>query len=342
MNKAYKVVFNKARGALMVANEVTSSVQKKGVKTVIATALFMGAAAGACAADVANTTYSSSTNLTDEDIVFAAPSNQTITNFGDNLNKVAIAVDGTKLTILNTSSVTFKSTNAATNDESKTNGTGHNALGVFNGGDVTISTKVLNVGAPVSADGATKDGGDRGIRLVGSKNKLTILADEINAYVGDEFVHVRKGSGDSVANIGTADQRIKKFYGGWGKNDFGVALLQANEGNTINFYAVDATFDGPTRTEGGVFGSGSKGTVNVDVSGKLTIDGNICGTYGEQNDKRYKSDIFFLNVNASDLEMKGAWLGMAIRPAFERLLSTSTPPARSTATFTPTPAATSA
>ena len=32
MNKAYRVVFNKARGALMVANELTSSVQKKGTK----------------------------------------------------------------------------------------------------------------------------------------------------------------------------------------------------------------------------------------------------------------------------------------------------------------------
>lgn len=30
MNKTYKVVFNKARGALMAANEITSSVQKKG------------------------------------------------------------------------------------------------------------------------------------------------------------------------------------------------------------------------------------------------------------------------------------------------------------------------
>lgn len=38
MNRTFKVVFNKARGALMVANEVTSSVQKKGAKTVIAAA----------------------------------------------------------------------------------------------------------------------------------------------------------------------------------------------------------------------------------------------------------------------------------------------------------------
>ena len=34
MNTNFKVVFNKARGALMVANEITSSVQAKGTKTV--------------------------------------------------------------------------------------------------------------------------------------------------------------------------------------------------------------------------------------------------------------------------------------------------------------------
>ena len=37
MNKSFRVVFNKARGALMVVNEMTSSVQAKGTKTVIAT-----------------------------------------------------------------------------------------------------------------------------------------------------------------------------------------------------------------------------------------------------------------------------------------------------------------
>lgn len=36
MNKTFKVVFNRARGVLMVANEITSSVQKKGTKTVVA------------------------------------------------------------------------------------------------------------------------------------------------------------------------------------------------------------------------------------------------------------------------------------------------------------------
>ena len=55
MNKSFKVVFNKARGALMVVNEVTSSVQAKGTKTVIATAVASLVAGGAMAADVTDT-----------------------------------------------------------------------------------------------------------------------------------------------------------------------------------------------------------------------------------------------------------------------------------------------
>lgn len=50
MNQTFKVVFNKARGALMVVNEVTSCVQAKGTKTVIAATL-TAVAGAAFAAD---------------------------------------------------------------------------------------------------------------------------------------------------------------------------------------------------------------------------------------------------------------------------------------------------
>ena len=43
MNATYKVVFNKARGALMVVNEITSMVQSKGSKTVAAAAVAVAA-----------------------------------------------------------------------------------------------------------------------------------------------------------------------------------------------------------------------------------------------------------------------------------------------------------
>ena len=53
MNTNFKVVFNKARGALMVANEITSSVQAKGTKTVVAAAVaaVMAGAAGTAMAE---------------------------------------------------------------------------------------------------------------------------------------------------------------------------------------------------------------------------------------------------------------------------------------------------
>lgn len=51
MNRNFKVVFNKARGALMAVNECTSLVQAKGTKTVVAAALAV-LAAGPAAADV--------------------------------------------------------------------------------------------------------------------------------------------------------------------------------------------------------------------------------------------------------------------------------------------------
>ena len=39
MNATYKVVYNKARGALMVVNEMTSCIRSKGTKTVAAAAV---------------------------------------------------------------------------------------------------------------------------------------------------------------------------------------------------------------------------------------------------------------------------------------------------------------
>ena len=70
MNKSFKVVFNKARGALMVVNEVTSSVQAKGTKTVIATAVALVAGAAVAAPEI-STTPDAFTTLTKEKGEFA-------------------------------------------------------------------------------------------------------------------------------------------------------------------------------------------------------------------------------------------------------------------------------
>ena len=87
MNKTYKVVFNKVRGALMVTNEATSSVQKKGTKAVVATALASMLICGAASAEdisysqtEGNTGYSA-TSSENQELTFASDNvlNMTIT-----------------------------------------------------------------------------------------------------------------------------------------------------------------------------------------------------------------------------------------------------------------------
>lgn len=147
--------------------------------------------------------------------------------------------------------------------------------------------------------------GDRGFQFKGGKNQLTIHADKIISYTGDGFINAQGNeTGDSTVNIGTADDRIGYFeaHTTFGKGDYGVALLQANEGNTVNLYAENAWLDGSTYKVGGVIGTGGYGTVNVDVTGTLKIDGNICGTYGGRNDSDKQA---VLKVHAGTLDMKG-------------------------------------
>ena len=140
--------------------------------------------------------------------------------------------------------------------------------------------------------------------MKGANNYLTILANEIVAYVGDGFINAQGTDGSSKVLIGTETNRIKHFaaHTTYGKDDYGVALLQANEGNTVSLYADEAILDGSRGPEGGVIGSGGWGTVIVDAN-KLTIDGNICGTYGEMS--RPGKELT-LSVKAGTLDMTGS------------------------------------
>ena len=98
MNSNFKVVFNKARGALMVANEITSSVQAKGTKTVVAAAVaavMAGVAGTAMAADVTSTLVNDQTENV-ATVLAKGYENLTInkeTNFGGK-NYGAVIVNG--------------------------------------------------------------------------------------------------------------------------------------------------------------------------------------------------------------------------------------------------------
>ena len=174
-------------------------------------------------------------------------------------------------------------------------GTAYTAGWMNGNGTINIDVEELRIG--------DKDHDDRGFRMQQSGNHLNIIADKIISYTGDGFINAQGDPGTSVANIGTADHRVGYFeaHTTFGKDDYGVAILQANEGNTVNLYADKAILDGSTNKNGGVIGTGGFGTVNVNTK-DLTIDGNICGTYGGRNDPNKTA---FLNIVTDTLHMKG-------------------------------------
>ena len=174
-------------------------------------------------------------------------------------------------------------------------GTAYTAGWMNGNGTINIDVEELRIG--------DKDHDDRRFRMQQSGNHLNIIADKIISYTGDGFINAQGDPGTSVANIGTADHRVGYFeaHTTFGKDDYGVAILQANEGNTVNLYADKAILDGSTNKNGGVIGTGGFGTVNVNTK-DLTIDGNICGTYGGRNDPNKTA---FLNIVTDTLHMKG-------------------------------------
>lgn len=163
-------------------------------------------------------------------------------------------------------------------------------------GTIDINTKELYVGSK-------EVGADRGFQMKNAGNTLNIIADKIISYTGDSFINAQGDPGTSVANIGTADHRVGHFeaHTTWGKNDYGVAILQANEGNVVNLYADTAILDGSTNKIGGVIGTGGYGTVNVNTK-DLTIDGNICGSYGGMDTPGERA---LLKIVTDTLQMKG-------------------------------------
>lgn len=167
------------------------------------------------------------------------------------------------------------------------------------GGDTTT-----NINANELYIGSSEKDVDNGFQFRGPNNQLNINTDKFIAYVSDTLINAQGDeSGTSVVNFGTANDRIGYFeaHDTLADGERSLAILQTNEGNTINLYADTAILDGSDHEIGGVIGSGGYGTVNV-VASDLTIDGNICGTYGRRPDD---GKTLSLNVTADNLNMNG-------------------------------------
>lgn len=194
--------------------------------------------------------------------------------------------------------LTFESANATTNNPGNPAGDSHFSAWLNGNAALTIAVDKLHVGT-------AEQGGDRVFQMKNSGNSLTILADEIVSYQGDGFVNAQGKVGETanVVSIGSAQHRVERFesHTSWGDQDYGVAILQANEGSRVSLFAKDVVLDGSHHAQGGVIGSGSFGSVLIDAD-TVTIDGNICGTYGTT---RYAGNALKLAVKADELHMTG-------------------------------------
>ena len=214
---------------------------------------------------------------------------------GTDENVAKTTITSNKITFVSTEKPSFSNNSNISSDYK---GLKNFAAWLNGNTNLTINTGELYVGS--------EGMGDRGFQLKNKNNTLNINADKVVAYVGDGFINAQgpdKQEGNSVVNIGTADKVIGHFeaHSTFGKGDYGVALLQANEGNIVNLFADKAILDGANSSMGGVIGTGGWGTVNVTAN-DLNIDGNICGSYGGMNTVGKKA---LITVNAGTLNMTG-------------------------------------
>lgn len=196
MNRTFKVVFNKARGALMVANEATSSVQKKGAKLLVTTVVASALSCGVMAADVTGQV-----------------SDQQTWGEGTVLKGDVVLDSGAQVIVESEVANKDRESNITINDGAVlTVGSDKADMGLFVGGDFNIN------GGEVSVTG-TEEGGQK------QSGNITKAAATIGGY--DNF----KMSGGTL-NLTNA----RAWVGSWtssttGKTNFNEMVLS---GGTIN------------------------------------------------------------------------------------------------------------
>lgn len=284
MNSTFKVVFNKARGALMVVNEVTSSVQGKGTKTVVA------AAVAAMIAGVSGSAMATETDTEIKATDTALKATFTKAETQDNVASSLIGTSGDKLVLKN---VTNKGMYAAGSLD-LTASSKDNVVTLKNGSVSNFSGKVTSTdhfGAVVTATTGTL----KIDNVTFENNKF----DEVNT--GDKQ---HNGTRGIIRAAGANLEVAKSTFAGNEAVLGGAINVWSNGENTVQI--TDSTFTGnATKSHGGaVYITGSQvkttiadATFSKNTSGKqggalqlagagettitnTTFSENAAGTFG--------------------------------------------------------------
>jgi len=269
MNKSFKVVFSKARSALMVVNEATSSIQAKGTKTVIAVAAAM-VAGGAMAA-----IPTGAVKITDSQAM-TTPAGKT-------------AADHASLVVRPSVDQTFYYSELSYGNSAKVDGVtlSYMAQGKGEGGQ-QLPNQLRIIGGTVSGFDVTLKGstgtgnfntglGGSVFEAIASSESNTADAGGLNVLVdgvtfADNHATARGGVG-FISSV--ADFKIQNSIHTGNKVDADGGVYQI--GNQSNGTIIGSTFSGNSAEKSGGALRVSKSTVTID---KSVFDGNTAKVAG--------------------------------------------------------------
>ena len=285
MNKSFKVVFSKARSALMVVNEATSSIQAKGTKTVIAVAAAM-VAGGAMAATTSNgelispnmtmTTPSGTTEATHAALQVRPSSTETIV-----FNNLSY---GTKAKVEGVT-ISYESQPAVGTQEQKPN-----LFSIIGGTISGFDVKKLSVAAD---DNAKKGEGGSVFEAKASPDSThSAVGDNLNILIdGVTFADNHAAARGGVGFIsGVADFKIQNSIHTGNKVDADGGVYQI--GNQSTGTITGSTFSGNSAENSGGALRVSNSTVTID---KSVFDGNTAKVAGGAIKTDNTSDLTITN-----------------------------------------------
>ena len=252
MNSTFKVVFNKARGALMVVNEVTSSVQGKGTKTVVA------AAVAAMIAGVSGSAMATETDTEIKATDTALKATFTKAEKQDDVASSLIGTSGDKLVLKN---VTNKGMYAAGSLD-LTASSKDNVVTLKNGSVSNFSGKVTSAdhfGAVVTATTGTL--------------KIDNVTFENNKFDEVKTGEQKHNGARGIIRAAGANLEVAKSTFAGNEAVLGVWL---NGENTVKI--TDSTFTGnATKSQGGALQLAGAGETTIT---NTTFSENAAGTFG--------------------------------------------------------------
>ena len=275
MNSTFKVVFNKARGALMVVNEVTSSVQAKGTKTVVAAAvatMIAGVAGTAMAEEVAEPAAKNTITVDDSN----RDKIQRTDVFDGYTSEESAQYKSGAIYITDGKTTTFKDGVKFTNNTSE-----------MSGGAIEVQASTVTLkDAVITGNKADSWGG--AIRMAGNSTvNLTVTKDTV--YSGNKA--------NANGKLDYPDMGDFVYMNG-ATNDQKTALNLKAEGDatlTVADSIASAGSNNEITTEGKVNVTGSMEAYTGDITVKNGSEFTLAGGFGsydlwtDSNDRDYNS-----------------------------------------------------